>query len=333
MNSLREALRAIYANVNSDALKGSGTDSAIDKITPNPKLSPREAAIEQQNTLDLQQNKDAAIRKYIADNTENGTTTVNVTQAKEQFPDYRATRLNNGLAVHEPAAALSSDVYHHLLKSDTPGKLTDVLLASGGRAAGKTTAINDFRNNFGVFVDTHGRDKADYQGMIEDALRSGRNANLVWVDRDPKLAIQGLFQRAADGGRMVPISNFVDTHVDGANNFLNMVQTYQNNPRVRFEVLDNNRPNGGAKPGSLGQLGVRANADKDALTRQLLAFAEREHGAGRLPGPLYDAFIDRGGATASQAAQQPSRVSQVGGVSDGGESQPEYRPGDQNQVA
>jgi hypothetical protein len=229
-------------------------------INPNSKLDPREQQIEAQATQHLMRDPQGAIANYRQANTKNGTTIYNVTAAKDQLPGYQTPqeRTENGAALHEPASALADAAYEqHVQEPSQPGKAGDVVILAGGRAAGKTTTLGDDLGplyDTEIVWDTHARDEKDITGKIQKAFDNGRNVQAIWVNRNPVDAYDGMVERAQRSGRVLPIDNFVDTHIDGPRNFLSLSEKFKNDPRIAFGVIDNSRGKGNAGPGSVEQL-------------------------------------------------------------------------------
>jgi hypothetical protein len=252
---------------------GGGSRFSI-KIKANPSLNPHEKQIEQNASRMLMQDPHGAIQAYRQANTKNGTTIYNVTQAKDLLPGYQTPqeRTENGNALHEPASALADAAYEqHAAEPTQPGKAGDVVILAGGRAAGKTTTLGDDLGplyDSEIVWDTHLRDSGEVDKKIKTAFDNGRNVQAIWVDREPMDAYNGMVERAGRSGRVLPISNFVDTHIDGPQNFLALAKKYANDDRINFGVIDNSRGRGNAGPGTVAELAAKHSGQAAQISQE-----------------------------------------------------------------
>jgi hypothetical protein len=62
---------------------------------------------------------------------------------------------------------------------------------------------------------------------------------LFYIDRPPELAMAGIIDRSVETGRTIPIPVIAQNHESAQRTFLGLYQKYQDDPRVRFYVVDN----------------------------------------------------------------------------------------------
>ena len=77
-------------------------------------------------------------------------------------------------------------------------------------------------------------------GIVEKTLAKDGRVNIVFVDTAPENAIPRIVAREAQTGRAVPADAVARTHNMGLPTFLELFRRFQGDPRVNFELHDNN---------------------------------------------------------------------------------------------
>ena len=160
-----------------------------------------------------------------------------------------AARTRWGDAVHEPASALTRELYRRaLMKPTAAGRRRQVVFVMGGAGVGKTTSIrklSDLSNAVAAAEILYDTIFAGYRSALErinQALDSGRMVSLVFVYRDPVDSfIDGMLPRAKLVGRTLPLDVFVNSHVGAVETFPRIAETFKDDRRLSFAVIDNSR--------------------------------------------------------------------------------------------
>ena len=157
--------------------------------------------------------------------------------ARELSPEYRANR-SRANDVHHAASAFIDKLYDLLLGQRGSG----VFFTAGGSGAGKSAAKGGAKGNFDIVYDTTMSKLDGATSKIEKALKSGREVHVSYVYRDPVEAlINGVIPRAERSGRTVPISFHAESHAGARDTIEKLVEKYKDNPKVKFDFIDNSR--------------------------------------------------------------------------------------------
>lgn len=290
---------------------------AADGIPTAGNLKPAELVIERRLATKIAQDFNAAVAEYNARPDAQGGKVLNTDVARELSPDYLADRTQSA-AVHEPASWFVKELYSRKLAELPPEQ--PVVFTSGGTGAGKTTAISSVPearaivDYAGLVYDTNMNRMDSAVSKIEQALESGRQVQVIHVQRDPVDAlVNGALPRAMrqerefGSGRTVPLVEHAKTHIGAAEVIQRLAERYANDPRVAITIVDNTRGKGGA---AVTNLGFVRGFDYNGVEANLHAAAKAEYDAGRISGPVYR-------ATAGDAGQTGGPVpGTVGGAGD-----------------
>ena len=227
------------------------------RIVKAQNLSEEQRRVEARFAAYLESHTDEAIARYHA----KYGTEINTDNVRELSIDYApggmdaedsatiSARTRWGDAVHEPASALTREIYRRaLLKETPPNQRRQVVFVVGGAGVGKTTSIrtlSDLRNAVEASEIVYDTIFAGYRSALERvnlALDAGRMASLVFVYRDPMDSfIDGLLPRAKRGGRTLPLDVYVNSHVGALETFPRLAETFKGDHRLSFAVIDNSR--------------------------------------------------------------------------------------------
>ena len=180
---------------------------------------------------------------------------LNTDTARELSPEYLTDR-TRAAEVHQASTDFINRLYKlKLAEAPGPNEHPDVIFAAGGTGAGKTTALGEASINDAQLVyDGTFKDFSKAKARIDEALAHEKNALINLVLRDPLEALDGALQRAErqrkqfGTGRTAPLSVFIKSHQQAPQTVLQLSKEYADNPRVNFNVLDNNNGAGKAKP-------------------------------------------------------------------------------------
>lgn len=241
---------------------------------------------------------DRALADYSKVEGSEGGKILNTDLARELSADYRADRTRSA-AVHEPASYLVKKAYERRLAEPAlPNER--VIFTGGGTGAGKTTGLDflaksdpDIRDARIVY-DTNMNGLESSVRKIEQALDSGRNAEIIFTYRDPVDAlINGAVPRAKRMGRTVPIKEHAKTHVESLETLRQLSEKYAQDDRVTIAVVDNNYGKGGARLSSVDAL---PRLDYNTVLGDLNAALETGFKAGSIPEKIYLATKGEGSA-------------------------------------
>lgn len=271
------------------------TDRAQFLYEPSQGLSDEERAIEQRFAQSIGTDIDRAVANYEKANTQNGTLVINTDQARDLSEDYNRDIESRSLyaaAVHEPASALVKKVWRAALdRPPAPGKEANVIFTAGGTGAGKTTAIDNvpaiaqLRDASDIIYDGNLNNFDKAVQRIEEALASGRTADIVYVYRDPVEAMRnGALPRAERQGRTVRIDAHADSHIGSLKVVGQLMERYKGDPRVNIVVLDNSHGPGGAVETTIDRLPAW---EYDALVQELINVVQADYEAGRISDRVY----------------------------------------------
>jgi hypothetical protein len=220
---------------------------ALTQIPPQEGLTPLERVVEDQFRAQVLADPEATLRAYAALPDTAGGKIVNTDEARELFAPYSASnaaRATLARAVHEPASWVARLQWERLLAA--PPKTGEVLILGGGGGSGKTSSLEyvspGFRDRYDAIYDMTLANAAKSEAVIRQALESGRRVTVSFTVRDPFDAlVNGVIPRAAAKGRTVPLDVAARAHEDAPRSFMQMLERFADDDRVRFEVIDNTR--------------------------------------------------------------------------------------------
>lgn len=188
-------------------------------------------------------------------------------RSDEQVKDARAMY---NTALHQTANAIAKKAF--LMKLDTLKPGDEVLITSGGVAAGKgyalKTAVPELKDSVKAVWDAAGDQNATENPWIMKELQSrALKGTFVYVNSDPEIAFPRALTRAQETGRIVDAAVFADSYTLGAWNFQAFME--KNRMKADFVILDNRtKP---AKLDSIPKESLSLGRRKvfDGLTREI----------------------------------------------------------------
>jgi hypothetical protein len=236
------------------------------RYAPRADLAAWEKGVESATGVYFATNRKALFRKY----RQKFGNMVDRNNAQELYPPYsknRESRQKLSLATHEPAGALSDEVYQHVLKLKCPPSRNLVLFNAGGQGSGKTTSLrfSDKRKKAFIVMDGTMQDYEKSCRNIDLALQNGKFVHINYVYCPFEKAIQNIIRRATDptNGRVVNVKRAAKGHSQAFANIFRIVKAYRSNPSVTFGVVDNSDDDPSAS--SLAKLAALPRPSIDAL--------------------------------------------------------------------
>lgn len=279
-------------------------ESALPSIPEFKGLPESKREIERRAREQVVSDPEAALDAYASVPGTDGGRIINTDEAREIFGDYNSgpdARSANAVAVHEPASWVAKEVYRRrMAKPPQTGEF--VAFTGGGTGAGKSTgprripAIAQIMRDASTVFDGNLQTIDGAVEKIDMALNSGREAEIVYTFRDPVQAFtHGALPRAerADYGRTVPIPAHVGTHIGAAKTYLQLLDRYKGDPRVRIRALwnDYDGKTGRVELASREQVESLAALDRDNLASEVRHELERLKGEGRVSARVYSGTI------------------------------------------
>jgi hypothetical protein len=179
--------------------------------------------------------------------------------------------------VHEAASWLTKQQYKRRLEEPTPAGYDNmVTFTAGGTGAGKSSSLDSLgalTDKSKVIYDTNMNGLDSSITKIEQALNRNKKfgdypsnkVDIFYTYRDPVEALNaGALGRASrmetnaetkvGGGRTVPLSEHLKTHIGARETIPKLMEKYKDNPDVRFVVIDNSKGYGNAVETSIDKL-------------------------------------------------------------------------------
>jgi hypothetical protein len=268
------------------------------RIAKAKNLSLEQREVEARFATYLEARTDEAIARYV----ERYGKEINTDNVRELSSDYApggmdaedpatiAARTRWGDAVHEPASALTREIYRRALRKDAPPeRRKQVVFTAGGAAAGKTTSIRKLADlshaveAAEIVYDTILSSFRSSVDRISPALDAGRMVSIIFIYRDPiDSFVDGLLPRAKGMGRTLPLDIFINSHVGSIEALPRIAEHYKDDRRVAIAVIDNSR---GVEKATVADLGfAKAMARKytrEDLKAKLLRALEDAHEKGK----------------------------------------------------
>jgi hypothetical protein len=218
---------------------------------------------------------------------------------RELSSNYLADR-SLSPSVHEPASALNK-MYYAMRLAETQGQEGRWLFTGGGPGSGKSSGPAGPMRDSADLVFDGTLAKFDTNVLrIDDALKSGKDVDIVFVDRAPEKAIRQAVGRAMrqvkkeGSGRTIPIDHFAQMHVDSRKTIKQLVERYKGNPDVRIKLINNNGgPNDAARLSEGFTIDQIADLDYNQTVRRVTAVLEemKREGKGVISDDIYRGFI------------------------------------------
>jgi len=268
------------------------------RIVKAQNLSEQQRRVEARFAAYLESQTNEAIARYHA----KYGTEINTDNVRELSIDYApggmdaedgatvSARTRWGDAVHEPASALTREIYRRaLLKETPPNRRRQVVFVVGGAGVGKTTSIRmltDLRNAVEASEIVYDTIFAGYRSALErinQALEAGRMASLIIVYRDPiDSFVDGLLPRAKRIGRTLPLDVFVSSHVGALETFPRLADTFKDDRRLSFAVIDNSLGVANAKTADVEFIKATARKfSREALKLEVTRALEQAYEKGK----------------------------------------------------
>lgn len=267
--------------------KGDGT---IRKIAKDTNLTGEDAIIQDKAIAKYESNVERLKGQYIKDNGK----VVNVDEARKYFKDV-GYRGSNAAAVQEPSSALAKDVWKDLLKNS---KENDSLIYAGGSGTGKTSAVKNVFpeeiSDAGAILDGNLSTSKSATGRIQESIEAGKFPTIIYVYRDPMDAwVNGVIKRmktnVSEGGRVVPLSVFVENHKGSYNVVKDLLNDVSNGVRFDVKMVDNSL--GAGKQTLLNKTKFDSIKYPDDLKETLLAKTKELYEKGTIKKEEYEALI------------------------------------------
>jgi hypothetical protein len=238
------------------------------RVAKAKNLSPEQREVEARFAAYVEAHTDEAIARYV----ERYGKEINTDNVRELSSDYApggmdandpttvAARTRWGDAVHEPASALTREIYRRALRNEAPqDRRKQVVFTAGGAGAGKTTSIRKLADlshavdAAEIVYDTILSSFRSSVDRISPALDAGRLVSIVFIYRDPiDSFVDGLLPRAKSIGRTLPLDVFVNSHVGSIEALPRIAEHYKDDHRVAIAVIDNSR---GVEKATVADLG------------------------------------------------------------------------------
>jgi hypothetical protein len=208
----------------------------MEEIATNPAVANDPVAM--RFLQQIMDDPDAAIAQYAKIGETNGGKIINTDLVRELSPDYLADR-TLAFNVHQPASALSELMFNRRV-AETMGEEGTWIFTGGGPASGKTAGLSkEMERAADLVMDGTLAKFAKNDAKIEKALESGKDIQIVYIDRDPLKALPLALMRAMESGRPVPLVEFARMHQDARQSIVRLHEKYKDNPNVDIQIVDN----------------------------------------------------------------------------------------------
>jgi hypothetical protein len=227
------------------------------RIAKAQNLSREQREVEARFAAYLEARTDEAIARYV----ERYGKEINTDNVRELSSDYApggmdaedlatvAARTRWGDAVHEPASALTREIYRRALRKEpAPDRRKQVVFTAGGAGVGKTTSIRklaDLSHAVEAAEIVYDTILSSFRSSVEriaQALDAGRMVSIVFIYRDPiDSFVGGMLPRAKSMGRTLPLEIFLNSHVGSIEALPKIAENYKDDRRVSIAVIDNSR--------------------------------------------------------------------------------------------
>jgi len=216
-------------------------------------------------------------------------------QARELSEDYRNNRSLAG-AVQEPVSELT-DFYFNKRLSETYGDEGTWVFTGGGTASGKSAVVTgEVEDAVDQVVDGTLKNAEKSIAKITEVADSGKDVQVVYMDRKPGDAFKGALRRAQNqeaelgSGRTVPIEVFLNTHQGARESIGKIVKAFENDPRVDVEVWDNT---GGIGEQSLTTVDKISKMDYNKSLAEVNDILEKAYENNEISASVYEGFRGR----------------------------------------
>ena len=283
-------------------------------------LLPEQRIVESRFAEKISSDIDGAIAEYWKARTGSNGNVLNVDYARELSPDYLADPLNNAAAVQKPASALIRNIWNKEMATPPNGLLETITFTAGGGGSGKGTALeNVYLPKSKLVWDMTLSETKDLK-YIDEAVKSGRQVELIHIARDPMDALLGIVERAKTERRVVPLEVWADAHSGAPETFRQAVSKYQGDLNVNLHVVDNTGSFGNATEVGLDFMDKRVYS-KEELLQQGRDILQKEYKNGNISEEIYRAIIGDGQKSTERlsgnASKRGSQELSQGGIQGG----------------
>jgi len=221
-------------------VKGEIPPTKIREVTPDATLIGEDAKIQNASIAKYKANAKQLTQDYIKKNGK----VVNTDEARKLFKDV-GYKGSNSAAVQEASSALAKDAWEYLLRTS---RGNDSLLYAGGSGTGKTSAVKNILPkevaDAGAILDGNLSTLKSANARIEESIKAGKYPNIVYVYREPVDSwVNGVIKRmtgnADEGGRVVPLSVFLQNHEGSYNVVKNLLNDSANGIKYDVKMVDN----------------------------------------------------------------------------------------------
>lgn len=167
---------------------------------------------------------------------------INQDLARKLLPEYAASR--EGVIKHlettqKPSADFTQKLFDKALLKPVLGDASFII---GGPGSGKTTAgqktLEGLSKVSDLVLDGVGANADRLSKNIEAALKSGREANVVFVYSSFDKALENIVERYRREGRSVPLDIAAKGHVEALESYLKLEDKYQGDERVHIQAVE-----------------------------------------------------------------------------------------------
>jgi hypothetical protein len=216
----------------------------FDGFTRDETLSPKDLVIQEESIGKYLREKDELLEKTLEENGK----IANTDEQRKFFKDVGYNGRNSA-AVQEAASQLNKDQWRSLLKNNPE---ENAILFAGGSGSGKTSVarklIPEDIENAAAILDGNLSTLSSARKRIAEAIANGKTVEIVYVYRDPEDAwvngvIKRMLQNPNEGGRVVPMSVFLENHKGSRDVVLDLAD----DPDVdNLTLINNSKGAGGA---------------------------------------------------------------------------------------
>jgi hypothetical protein len=188
----------------------SGFSYAPIDTTPEGRLSPEDAAVEQKARAKLEADRAGMLKEY---NEKFGKVS-NADLARRMFKDCGYNGRNSA-AVHEPSSALAKDAWkHNLTNNPEPNAVLFAGISGAGKSSSSGAGLN-VENTAAAILDGNLSNLKKARQRVEEVVAAGKEPRVVYVWRDPVDAwengvISRMKNNKEEGGRVVPMTTVLE---------------------------------------------------------------------------------------------------------------------------
>ncbi len=269
---------------------GQGETPKTREITPDFNLTGQDAKIQNASISKYKANAPKLVQEYLKSNGK----IVNTDEARKLFKDV-GYKGSNAAAVQEASSAVAKDVWEELLRSSNK---SESLILAGGSGTGKTSAVKNLLarelEDAGAVLDGNLSTMKSAQARIQESVNNGKFPTIGYVYRDPVDSwINGVIKRmkgnVEEGGRVVPLSVFLENHAGSYNVIKELLKDSANGVKYSVKLIDNSLGKGNQS------LLSRAKFDNikysGNLKEELLAKTKQLYEKGDINKTEYEALI------------------------------------------